>query len=131
MRPGRLIALIVMGFLGWEHKGALEPHLAMVREARPLVITYTEMRQYRPALIAEIRRNGGQAPPDAHAFLDGRFHRGERRASDDLWGSRYRIERGDHRRWYLRSCGPDRACRTEDDLVSPLFEETGTARAGL
>ena len=130
MKPGKVVALAVMGFLGWQHQEALGPHLGLLKDVRPLVMTYAEMRQYRPALISEIGRNGGQPPRNSHAFLDQRFNRGERRASVDLWGTGYRIERGDFRRYYLRSCGPDRQCRSGDDLVTPLFEDTQPARAG-
>lgn len=129
MKPGKLVALIVLGALAWEHQEALGRHTDLVREMGPLARTYMEMRQYRTALMAELHRNNGQPPRGVHAWLDRTFNRGTRPASQDLWGSRYQVQRGDYRRWYLRSCGPDTRCGTDDDLVSPLFEGDPRSRA--
>lgn len=120
MRLGKLVTLVVLALIGWQHQEAIQPHVDDLTTALPTMQTFIEMRSYRPALGGYIDEHR-EPPRPLTRWLDRTFPRkGERRASIDRFGSRYMMDRDRAHGWVIRSCGPDRACRNGDDLIVPL-----------
>lgn len=118
MRPGKLITLLVLGFLAWEHQALLADKARLARHLPDIANTYMEMRSFRVPLIRYMDDNDGRAPRDLPSWLRRHFDNPAKEdPAVDHFGRPYRVEAGRFRETTLRSCGPDRACRTEDDLV--------------
>lgn len=118
MSLGKLVTLGVLGALGWQHQALLKDKLQLVRHTVPTFQTYRAMRAIRSPLAKYAQEHGGRYPSNVNAWIaesvDGR---GNENVGHDFWGNPYRISREPDREYYLRSCGPDGACGTEDDLL--------------
>jgi hypothetical protein len=120
MSTGKLLAVAVILFLGWQQQTAIAAHLGPLQYAVPRVRTYLEMNRYESELKLMLQR-GEQPPRNISAWLDERYlPELGRPASRDLFGNLYRLDRDRTHGWVLRSCGPDALCLTEDDLIKPL-----------
>lgn len=118
MKAGKLITLVVLGFLAWQHQAMLRDQLVLIRSLPDVTNTYMEMRNYRIRLARYKEENGGALPTNIRQWLDQHFETDRKaRPSVDYFGEPYRLERPHMRTPVLRSCGPDRRCRTEDDLL--------------
>ena len=124
MSTGRLVAFAVVILLGWQQQASIAAHLGPLENAVPRVRSFLEMRRY-VAELEPVLEEEGRPPEDLAAWLDDRFlPEGGRPASIDPFGLPYRVDRDRSLGWVLRSCGPDGACLTEDDLVKPLRNAT-------
>lgn len=118
----KLVVLLVLVALGWFFRAPLGDLMDRARGLGPKMKTEMDMRGYEDALVAFIEREG-RPPGDLEGWLDRNFSpKGpDQPASRDRYGTPYQVNRDGERGIYvLRSCGPDRQCGTEDDLVQDL-----------
>ena len=122
MSLGKLLTLGIIGMLAWQHQEQIEPYLDDLGSAVPTMRTFMEMRSYEP-LVQEYMQDNRRPPRDFGALLEEHYPpKGDRPASLDLFGSPYVLERAREHGLVIRSCGPDGACHTEDDLIVPVEE---------
>jgi hypothetical protein len=117
-RWGHLVALVVIGALAWQHAELVARQLGLARELLPVLRTRMEMTTYRQRLSEELPASGlRESPAGLRTWLDSSFRGSAKEPGVDYFGTPYRLEiAGESRR--IRSCGPDRRCDTNDDLVA-------------
>lgn len=118
MKVGKLVTLLVLGALAWQHQTMLRNQVDLILSVPDLTNTYMEMRTYRIRLARFKEENGGALPSNFRSWVDRNFDT-DRKASPtvDFFGTPYLLDRPHMRTPVLRSCGPDGECRTDDDLV--------------
>lgn len=127
MKPGKLIALVVLGALAWQHEAMLREKWELVRHLPDITNTYMEMRGFRVPLRNHLEENAGRLPRPAElrTWLNRRFENpAKEQSAVDYFGNPYRVEIPTRNRPVIRSCGPDGSCGTPDDLVVDLGEMT-------
>ncbi len=123
MKPGKLVTIGVLVLVGWQYGGSVSERLELAGHIGSIVRTYLEMSSYKGALRTVIE-DDGRPPRNLSGWLDQRYGlRDGRRASVDYFGTAYMVFRGEGREYLLRSCGPDQACRNDDDLVVSITGE--------
>lgn len=117
-----LVVLVLLVAVGWFFRAPLGDLLDQVKSLGPRMKTTMDMEGYEDNLVAYIEREG-RPPRDLQAWMDDNFTaKGpDQPASRDRYGTLYQVQRDSERGIYvLRSCGPDRACSTEDDITVDL-----------
>lgn len=118
MKLGKLVTVLLLDALGWQHQAMLGEKASLVRSLPRLTNTWMEMRIYRIRMARRIRERGAEHPSSFGRWLDGNFDAdGDKRPSVDHSGGRHRLEQRHMRALKIRSCGPDRTCNTPDDLT--------------
>lgn len=125
MSTGKLVALVVMGALGWQHQAMIRTHVQLVREIPDLVQTHMEMRTYQVALLRQRQKQAGELPRDPVGWIRSNYDTSPPKdPHEDFFGTPYRVTYENPRRLpELRSCGFDRQCGTGDDVVKRLYME--------
>ncbi|MFP4474109.1 MAG: hypothetical protein ACLFOY_01025 [Desulfatibacillaceae bacterium] len=115
----RIVVLIILVGILYHYSETVQRQVDTLSAAVPLVQTYVEMTRYTGALESYVAKNS-HMPHDLTEWLRGTFSSmtGKDPAAD-FFGTLYMPDRGEGIHW-LRSCGRDTSCRTEDDLVMAI-----------
>lgn len=109
--------MILLAIIAGQYAGALTRHLGFLGRLYPVTLTQMEMSSYRAQLQLYLDGHDNRWPDDLSAWLRASFMAiGDKDPAVDRFGTPY-VADDDFGRPVLRSCGPDRACPTDDDLV--------------
>lgn len=115
----RVAPLVALAAAGWWFHEPIGRGLGAIGKGPAVVMASVDMTAPRTALAAEIVQTG-RAPADLGAFL--RENVSGLAPDKDRWGTPYEL-RGPPSEPVLASCGPDRECGTDDDLLLTLFKK--------
>lgn len=124
--------ILPVGLLVWAMRGGAAQYtkyFVMMKNASLYTLTYSNLSQYVTALERHWAEHSA-LPPDLAAFLRAGFTSKGHDPTLDQWDNPYLLTESESQ-FTILSCGPDRACRTDDDLassgvkLSPPTEESG------
>ncbi|GAB4293073.1 MAG: hypothetical protein Kow0090_07260 [Myxococcota bacterium] len=112
---GPIAAMFYMGANGSE---AITANLGNLTEIVGVIRTQMEVGSISDAIYQEYRYDH-KFPRNFEAFLRKNVESKDenRDVTKDYWGTPFKLEVGNDE-FYIRSCGPDTSCGTEDDIVA-------------
>lgn len=122
MSIGKIIALVVFGGLAWQHQAAVRQHASFVVNLPAILQTQIEMESFRSPVAIYLNDNFMRWPADLPQWLRDHFSGGVGDLGSDSFDELYEADYDERDGLpILRSCGPDRECWTDDDLVMRIF----------
>lgn len=115
---GKLIVMVIMAVLGYQNQVAVAKYLEYLKNASPLIQTYMEMDSFKTKMAEYVQVNEGRLPENIGEWINQNFKSAQKSdMSLDFFGTPYQMAQDQNAsRVYLKSCGPDKECSTDDDI---------------
>jgi hypothetical protein len=128
MGLGRVVGLGLVGLLIYKQSDAIVSRIAGMKKMMPKAETLVQMNSFLSPLQAHLTNQvlegeNPRLPEDVSSWLTQNFNLSSGKpAGVDVFGTPYR---GDEVKGWLclRSCGPDKSCGNEDDIVVQVFKD--------
>lgn len=115
---GKIIVIAIISVLGYQNQVAVLKYIGYLKDVSSVIQTYTEIDSFKAQLTEYANENEGRLPENLGEWLNQNFKSAQKNdMSLDHFGTPYQVvlDQGTANA-LLISCGPDKACGTDDDI---------------